>query len=97
MSSIDNVLNAHVSFVFQINGGENGPSGGESAFARKEKSVLQAKLTKLAIQIGYVGMLHYICTQYCRFHWSFERLHFITCFNQYTIYFTQLCLCKMAS
>ena len=28
------------------------PSGGSS---RKEKSVLQAKLTKLAIQIGYAG------------------------------------------
>lgn len=31
-------------------------SGGEDASApRKEKSVLQAKLTKLAIQIGYAG------------------------------------------
>jgi len=28
--------------------------------AHKEKSVLQAKLTKLAIQIGYVGMCHLI-------------------------------------
>lgn len=27
----------------------------EEANPRKEKSVLQAKLTKLAIQIGYVG------------------------------------------
>ena len=26
--------------------------------ARKEKSVLQAKLTKLAIQIGYAGKFH---------------------------------------
>jgi len=33
--------------------------------AHKEKSVLQAKLTKLAIQIGYVGM-HVGC--YCLFH-----------------------------
>jgi len=29
--------------------------------AHKEKSVLQAKLTKLAIQIGYVGMLRSAC------------------------------------
>ena len=27
----------------------------KSAFGRKEKSVLQAKLTRLAIQIGYAG------------------------------------------
>lgn len=30
----------------------------ESSGERKEKSVLQAKLTKLAIQIGYAGMLY---------------------------------------
>lgn len=41
-------------------GGESTPSGGGGPAAakgggRKEKSVLQAKLTKLAIKIGYVG------------------------------------------
>lgn len=41
---------------------DNGPSGGgtsggggEGGSHKKEKSVLQAKLTKLAIQIGYAG------------------------------------------
>lgn len=32
-----------------------GAAAGEGAGAKKEKSVLQAKLTKLAIQIGYAG------------------------------------------
>ena len=32
-----------------------------SGGSRKEKSVLQAKLTKLAIQIGYGGELLYFC------------------------------------
>ena len=38
----------------QVEGGEE---GGEvkKAHGRKEKSVLQSKLTKLAIQIGYGG------------------------------------------
>lgn len=34
----------------------------EGGSARKEKSVLQAKLTKLAIQIGYAGSFIAICT-----------------------------------
>ncbi|GAB6019398.1 Plasma membrane calcium-transporting ATPase 3, variant 3 [Chamberlinius hualienensis] len=34
---------------------EEEPSSGGGAGSRKEKSVLQAKLTKLAIQIGYAG------------------------------------------
>ena len=33
---------------------------------RKEKSVLQAKLTKLAIQIGYAGKTHHIIDMICR-------------------------------
>uniref|UniRef100_A0A1Y9IUE9 Calcium-transporting ATPase n=1 Tax=Anopheles minimus TaxID=112268 RepID=A0A1Y9IUE9_9DIPT len=36
-------------------GEEGGKSGGEGGHGGKEKSVLQAKLTKLAIQIGYAG------------------------------------------
>lgn len=36
-------------------GGEGGGGSSEHAGAKKEKSVLQAKLTKLAIQIGYAG------------------------------------------
>lgn len=38
-------------------GGESGGGGvaAEPSGAKKEKSVLQAKLTKLAIQIGYAG------------------------------------------
>nr|UYR00237.1 plasma membrane calcium-transporting ATPase [Plectrocnemia conspersa] len=43
----------HVS-VAPASGGESGGGGGESSH-KKEKSVLQAKLTKLAIQIGYAG------------------------------------------
>jgi len=35
-------------------------------FGRKEKSVLQSKLTKLAIQIGYAGK--------CVIYYSFSRL-----------------------
>lgn len=31
----------------------------KSGFGRKEKSVLQTKLTRLAIQIGYAGMVRY--------------------------------------
>lgn len=33
-----------------------GKSGESEEPAKKDKSVLQAKLTKLAIQIGYAGM-----------------------------------------
>lgn len=36
-------------------GGGGGGGGGEESSGKKEKSVLQAKLTKLAIQIGYAG------------------------------------------
>lgn len=35
--------------------GEDFEEEAKSGSARKEKSVLQAKLTKLAIQIGYAG------------------------------------------
>ena len=38
-------------------GGGGGSSGEEKANHSKEKSVLQAKLTKLAIQIGYAGKI----------------------------------------
>lgn len=41
---------------------EDAPGGGgqsEEEPAKKDKSVLQAKLTKLAIQIGYAGKLLY--------------------------------------
>lgn len=34
-----------------------GQSGDQEEPAKKDKSVLQAKLTKLAIQIGYAGQL----------------------------------------
>lgn len=42
-------------------GGESAPSGAAAAAkgGRKEKSVLQAKLTKLAIKIGYIGL--FVC------------------------------------
>lgn len=36
-------------------GGDTNPDGATQPATHKEKSVLQAKLTKLAIQIGYVG------------------------------------------
>lgn len=39
---------------------DDGAAGGQSSeedSAKKDKSVLQAKLTKLAIQIGYAGRL----------------------------------------
>lgn len=36
----------------------NSPAQANAAVAHKEKSVLQAKLTKLAIQIGYAGKTH---------------------------------------
>jgi hypothetical protein len=36
-----------------MQGGDNEEHG--SLLSRKEKSILQAKLTKLAIQIGYAG------------------------------------------
>ena len=45
-------------FAFMQNEGEDDDEGENkpaAAKARKEKSVLQAKLTKLAIKIGYVG------------------------------------------
>ena len=34
----------------------------DNKMKKKEQSVLQAKLTKLAIQIGYAGMTIAICT-----------------------------------
>ena len=37
-------------------------------FGRKEKSVLQSKLTKLAIQIGYAGRLVVTCPPGTVFH-----------------------------
>lgn len=41
---------------------DDGPAGGQSGDSeeggKKDKSVLQAKLTKLAIQIGYAGKLY---------------------------------------
>jgi len=40
-------------FAFKMNG--NGGRPTTSTNERKEKSVLQSKLTKLAIQIGYAG------------------------------------------
>lgn len=39
--------------------GQGGPST-EEPEAKKDKSVLQAKLTKLAIQIGYAGKCRYL-------------------------------------
>ncbi|XP_029034912.1 plasma membrane calcium-transporting ATPase 2 isoform X6 [Osmia bicornis bicornis] len=49
--------NSHVSGGGKHEGGENhqAPSHGGGGEGKKEKSVLQAKLTKLAIQIGYAG------------------------------------------
>ncbi|XP_076545498.1 plasma membrane calcium-transporting ATPase 3 isoform X6 [Osmia lignaria lignaria] len=49
--------NSHVSGGAKHEGGENhqAPSHGGGGEGKKEKSVLQAKLTKLAIQIGYAG------------------------------------------
>ncbi|XP_058801583.1 plasma membrane calcium-transporting ATPase 2 isoform X2 [Phymastichus coffea] len=52
-------------------GGGGGGGGGENEGAKKEKSVLQAKLTKLAIQIGYAGSaiavltVAILVTQFC--------------------------------
>lgn len=40
--------------------GEETAKQASSASARKEKSVLQSKLTKLAIQIGYGGKRHVV-------------------------------------
>lgn len=40
--------------------GQGGPSTEGEPEAKKDKSVLQAKLTKLAIQIGYAGKYRYI-------------------------------------
>ena len=38
------------------------PAEDDSGFKMKERSILQAKLTKLAIQIGYAGMTIAILT-----------------------------------
>ncbi|XP_012275648.1 plasma membrane calcium-transporting ATPase 3 isoform X8 [Orussus abietinus] len=49
--------NSHAAGGGKHEGGENhhAPSGGGGGEGKKDKSVLQAKLTKLAIQIGYAG------------------------------------------
>ena len=44
--------------------------------ARKEKSVLQAKLTKLAIQIGYAGTRRQLLSSVCV--WNCNKLQVIT-------------------
>uniref|UniRef100_A0AAG5DIX5 Calcium-transporting ATPase n=1 Tax=Anopheles atroparvus TaxID=41427 RepID=A0AAG5DIX5_ANOAO len=44
-----------VDSITSDDGGEEGAKSGGGGHAGKEKSVLQAKLTKLAIQIGYAG------------------------------------------
>jgi len=41
---------------------ETADGDGSSGFKSKERSILQAKLTKLAIQIGYAGMTIAILT-----------------------------------
>lgn len=56
----DEMGNSHaVSKQHSVDGGENHHGGGGGTKSedsgKKEKSVLQAKLTKLAIQIGYAG------------------------------------------
>ena len=42
-------------------GKDIGGDEGESGFKVKERSILQAKLTKLAIQIGYAGIFFVVC------------------------------------
>ena len=42
--------------------GDDDDDNNNSAFKAKERSILQAKLTKLAIQIGYAGMTIAILT-----------------------------------
>lgn len=51
--------------VVPENANEAGGGGGDdegSGFKVKERSILQAKLTKLAIQIGYAGKICYYCS-----------------------------------
>ncbi|GAB0092104.1 Calcium-transporting ATPase [Sergentomyia squamirostris] len=51
----DGSSNNHVQTTSPTGEGEGGGGGGGGGGHKKEKSVLQAKLTKLAIQIGYAG------------------------------------------
>jgi P-type Ca2+ transporter type 2B len=54
----------------------------EAKLKKREQSVLQAKLTKLAIQIGYVGMTIAICTvivlivRYCITEYGYKKSRF---------------------
>lgn len=56
---VDQTSNSHVRKQQSVDGenhhGGGGGGGGGEESGKKEKSVLQAKLTKLAIQIGYAG------------------------------------------
>ncbi|VDD92235.1 unnamed protein product [Enterobius vermicularis] len=63
-------------------GAEEEKGGDEDEEAKKDRSVLQAKLTRLAIQIGYAGSFIALCTvliliiRYCVQHYAIDKESF---------------------